>query len=218
MEPPQGAGEKRISEPREEAGLSDGVNAFGAEPQSLHEQNLDKTIDDEVAAWSVGERLLDDRVYRRLEPSGRGIGGLDMDKGRQQAAEQATVDRLQLEIAAEQFEVSLEIGIAVPHLTGLTSQRFLRVERNDFACEVAGHREAWVGRHEDEIASGEALRIMAIHFEPAFADQHESKVGEIHSRAAYGPTSGPLDNLRSDRARAQQGNHIGKRFHIPDDL
>src|SRR5580700_3000861 len=110
MEPPQGAGEKRISEPREEAGLSDSVNAFGAEPQSLHEQNLDKTIDDEVAAWSVGERLLDDRVYRGLEPSGRGIGGLDMDKRRQQAAEQTTVDRVQLEIAAEQFEVSLEIG------------------------------------------------------------------------------------------------------------
>jgi hypothetical protein len=24
-----------------------------------------------------------------------------------------------------------------------------------------------------------------------------------------------LDNLRSDRARAQQGDHIGKRFHVP---
>src|ERR1700692_3933879 len=106
MEPPQGAGEKRISEPREEAGLSDGVNAFGAEPQGLHEQNLDKTIDDEVAAWSVGERLPDDRVYRGLEPSGRRIGGLDMDKGRQQASEQTTVDRVQLEMAAEQFEVN----------------------------------------------------------------------------------------------------------------
>jgi hypothetical protein len=34
----------------------------------------------------------------------------------------------------------------------------------------------------------------------------------------HGPTAGPVDNLRSDRARAQQGNHIGKRFHVPDDL
>ena len=66
MESPQSAGEKRISEPHEEAGFSDGVHAFGAEPQSLHEQNLDKTIDDEIAAWSVGERLLHDRVYRAL--------------------------------------------------------------------------------------------------------------------------------------------------------
>ena len=94
MEPPQGAGEKRISEPREEAGLSDGVNAFGAEPQSLHEQNLDKTIDDEIAAWSVGERLLDDRVYRALKPSRSGIGGLDMDKSREQSAEQPAVGRV----------------------------------------------------------------------------------------------------------------------------
>src|SRR6202043_2773993 len=107
-----------------------------------------------------------------------------------------------LERAAEQFDVSLEMGFAVPHLAGLTSQRFLRVERNDFACEVAGHREAWVGRHEDDIACGKAHGIMAIHFEPAFADQHESKAGEIHWRAAYGPTSGALDNLGSDRTRA----------------
>jgi hypothetical protein len=83
MESPQSAGEKRISEPHEEAGFSDGVHAFGAEPQSLHEQNLDKTIDDEIAAWSVGERLLDDRVYRALKPPRSGIGRLDMDKGRQ---------------------------------------------------------------------------------------------------------------------------------------
>ena len=141
-----------------------------------------------------------------------------MDKGRQQAAEQIAVDRVQLEIAAEQFEVSIEIGIAVPHLTDLTSQRFLRVERNDFAREVAGHREAWVGRHEDEIACGEAHGFITIHSEPAFAYQHEPKAGEIHSRATYGPTFGPLDNLRSDRARAQQGNHIGKRFDVLDDL
>src|SRR3984893_7524672 len=218
MESPQGAGENRISEPHEKAWLSDSVHAFGAEPQSLHEQNLDKTIDDEIAAWSVGERLLDDRVYRPLKPSRSGIGGLDRDKGRQQAAEQTTVDRVQLERAAEQFDVSLEMGFAVPHLAGLTSQRLLRIERNDFACEVAGHREAWVGRHEDEIACGETHGFIAIHGEPAFAYQHEPKAGEIHSRATYGPTFGPLDNLRSDRARAQQGNHIGKRFHVLDDL
>jgi hypothetical protein len=59
---------------------------------------------------------------------------------------------------------------------------------------------------------------MAIHREPAFADQHEPKAGEIHSRATYGPTSGPLDNLRSDRPRAHQGDRIGKRFHVPYDM
>jgi hypothetical protein len=59
-----GRGEERISEPHEEATLSDGVHAFGAEPQSIHERNLDKTIDDEIATWSINERLLDDRVYR----------------------------------------------------------------------------------------------------------------------------------------------------------
>src|ERR1700730_10156937 len=37
---------------------------------------------------------------------------------------------------------------------------------------------------------------MAIHGEPAFAEQHDPKAGEIHSRATYGPRSGPLDNLR----------------------
>src|ERR1700704_3157574 len=109
MESPQGAGEKRISEPHEKAWLSDGVHAFGAEPQSLHEQNLDKTIDDEIAAWSVGERLLDDRVYRAREPSRRGIGGLDMDKGRQQTAEQAAVGGVQFEVATELLELRLEI-------------------------------------------------------------------------------------------------------------
>jgi hypothetical protein len=67
MEPPQGAGEQRISEPREEAGLSDGVHTFGAETERLHQQNFNKTIHDKIAAWSVGERLLDDRVYRVLE-------------------------------------------------------------------------------------------------------------------------------------------------------
>ena len=154
MEPPQGAGEKRISEPREEAGLSDGVNAFGAEPQSLHEQNLDKTIDDEVAAWSVGERLLDDQIYRALKSSRRRIAGLDMDKARQQTAEQATINGVQLEIATELLELSLKIGIAVPDLARLTGLPFLRVERNDFACEVAGDREAPAGRHENKIACG----------------------------------------------------------------
>jgi hypothetical protein len=42
-----------------------------------------KTNDDEIAAWPVGERLLDDRVYRALKPPRSGIGRLDMDKGRQ---------------------------------------------------------------------------------------------------------------------------------------
>ena len=87
MESPQSAGEKRISEPHEEARLSDGVHAFGAKPQSLHE------FDDDIAAWSVGERLLDDRVYRALKPFRGRIGGLDMDKRRQQTAEQAAVGR-----------------------------------------------------------------------------------------------------------------------------
>jgi hypothetical protein len=128
MESPQGAGEKRISEPHEEAGLSDGVHAFGAEPQSLHEQNLDKTIDDKIAAWSVGERLLDDRVYRALKPSHSGIGRLDMDKGRQQTAEQAAVDGVQFEITTELLELRLEIGIAVSDPAGLTVQRPLRVD------------------------------------------------------------------------------------------
>src|SRR6267378_5423316 len=151
MESPQGAGEKRISEPHEKAWLSDDVHALGAEPQSLCEQNLDKTIDNEIATWSVGERLLDDRVYHALKPSRSGIGGLDMDKGRQQTAEQAAVDEVQFEITTELLELRLEIGIAVSGPAGLTVQRLLRVHRNDFACEVAGDREAWVGRHEDEI-------------------------------------------------------------------
>src|ERR1700675_3894176 len=123
MESSQGAGEKWISEPHEKAWLSDGVHAFGAEPQSLHEQDLDKTIDDEIAAWSVGKRLLDDRVYRGLEPSCRRIGGFDMDKGRQQTDEQAAVDGVQFEITTEQLELRLEIGIAVSDPAGLTVQR-----------------------------------------------------------------------------------------------
>ena len=57
-----------------------------------------------------------------------------MDKSRQQTAEQAAVDRIQLEITTELLEVRFEIGIAVPDLAGLTSQRLLRVERNGFAC------------------------------------------------------------------------------------
>jgi hypothetical protein len=101
MDPPQGAGEKRISEPDEEAGLCNGVHAFGAESQSFDEQNLDKTIHDEIAAWSVGDRLLDDRVYRALKPPRSGIGGLDMDKGRQQTPEQAAVYEVQFEITAK---------------------------------------------------------------------------------------------------------------------
>jgi hypothetical protein len=59
---------------------------------------------------------------------------------------------------------------------------------------------------------------MAVDSQAAFAGQHESKAGVSHSRTTHGPTAGPVDNLRSDRARAQQGNHIGKRFHVPDDL
>jgi hypothetical protein len=90
--------------------LSDGVHAFGAEPQSLDEQNFDKTIDDEIAAWSVGERLIDDRVYRAREPSRRGIGGLDMDEGRQQTAEQVPLDGVQFEIAAEQLKSASRSG------------------------------------------------------------------------------------------------------------
>src|ERR1700726_156568 len=113
MELPQGAGEKRISEPHEKAWLSDSVHAFGAEPQCLHEQNLDKTIDNEIAAWAVGERLLDDRVYRAFDPSTRRIGGWNMDKGGQQAAEQAPINGVQLEIATELLELSLDIWIAV---------------------------------------------------------------------------------------------------------
>jgi len=123
MESPQGAGEKRISEPHEEAGLSDGVHAFGAEPQSLHEQNLDKTIDDEIAAWSVGERLLDDRVYRALKPSRSGIGGLDMDTGRQQTAEQAAVDGVQFEITTELLELRLEIGTRISQASSASARR-----------------------------------------------------------------------------------------------
>ena len=106
MESPQGAGEKRISEPHEKAWLSDSVHAFGAEPQRLHEQNLDKMIYNEIAAWSVGERLLDDRVNCALDPSRRRIGGLNMDKGRQQTAEQAAVDGVQFEITTELLELS----------------------------------------------------------------------------------------------------------------
>jgi hypothetical protein len=87
-----------------------------------------------------------------------------------------------------------------------------------FACEVARDREARVGRHEDEIAFGETHRFVAVYSEPAFADKHEAKAGQIHSRAPYGPTPGSFDNLRSDRARSQQGDHIGKWFHVPDDL
>ncbi len=113
MEPPQGAGEKRISEPHKEAGSSDGIHAFGTEPQRLHEQNLDKTIDNEIAAWSVGERLLGDRVHRSPKPSRRRIASLDMDNSRQQTAEQGTVDGVQLEIAAELLELRFEIGIGL---------------------------------------------------------------------------------------------------------
>jgi hypothetical protein len=40
--------------------LSDDVHAFGTKPQSLHQQDLDKTINDDFAAWSVGEPLLND--------------------------------------------------------------------------------------------------------------------------------------------------------------
>jgi hypothetical protein len=218
MEPSQGAGEKRVSKPREEAGLSDRVHAFVPEAERLHEQNFDKAIDNEIAAWSVGERFVDDRVYRALEPSGSGIGGLDMDKNRQQAAEQAAVGGVQFEITAEHFEVDLEIRIAVPHLTDLTSQRLLCVEQNDFACEVAGSREGSAGWDEDEITSGEAQGFMAVDRQPTFAGQNDSKAGVCHSRTTHGPTAGSTDNLRADRARAQQGNHIGKRIHVPDDL
>jgi hypothetical protein len=49
----------------------------GSEAERLHEQNFNKTIDDKIAAWSVGERRLDDRVQRALEPSRRRIAGLD---------------------------------------------------------------------------------------------------------------------------------------------
>jgi hypothetical protein len=59
---------------------------------------------------------------------------------------------------------------------------------------------------------------VVFHCEPALADQHEAKAGEIHPRTAYGPASGPFDNLRSDRARPQQSDHIGEWFHVPDDL
>ena len=59
---------------------------------------------------------------------------------------------------------------------------------------------------------------MAIHGEPAFADQHEPKAGEIHSRATYGPTSGPLDNLGFRRTGAKQRYYVGEWFHILDDL
>jgi hypothetical protein len=218
MEPSQGAGEKRISESHKEARWPDSINVFGTEPQSLHEQNLDKTIDDEVAAWSVGERLLDDRIYRALKPSRSGIGGLDMDKGWQQTAEQAAVDGVQFEITTELLKLRFKIEIAVPDLAGLTSQRLLPVKRNDFACEVACDREGPAGWHKDEIAYGETHGFMPVDGQPAFAGQHKSKARVSHSRTTHGPTSGPLDNLRSDRARAQQGNHIGERFHIPDDL
>jgi hypothetical protein len=87
MEPPQSPGETGIGKPREEAGLSDGVNVFGPEAERLHEQNFDKTIDDEIAACPVGKRFLDDRVDHAFKPSGSGIGRLDMDQLRQQAAE-----------------------------------------------------------------------------------------------------------------------------------
>jgi hypothetical protein len=59
---------------------------------------------------------------------------------------------------------------------------------------------------------------VAVYRELAFADKHEAKAGQIHSRAPYSPTSGSFDNLRSDRAGSQQGDHIGKRFHVSDDL
>jgi len=94
MKSSQGAGEKRISQPHEEARLSDDVHAFGAKPQSLHQQDLDKTINDDFAAWSVGEPLLNDRVYHALKSSRSGIGGLDMDKSREQSAEQPAVGRV----------------------------------------------------------------------------------------------------------------------------
>jgi hypothetical protein len=141
-----------------------------------------------------------------------------MDKGWQQIAEQAAVDGVQFEITTELLELRFEIGIAVPHLAGLTSQRLLRVERNDFAGEVAGNREGPAGWHEDEIACGETQGFMAVDRQPAFAGQHESKAGVSHSRTTHGLAAGPVHNLGFDRARAQQGNHIGKRFHIQDDL
>jgi hypothetical protein len=128
MESPQSAGEKRISEPHEEARLSDGVHAFGAKPQSLHEQDLDETIDDDIAAWSVGERLLDDRVNRALKPPRGGIGGPDVDESRQQTAEQAAVDRIQFEITTELLELRLEIWITVSDPAGLTVQRPPRID------------------------------------------------------------------------------------------
>ena len=107
MESPQGAGEKRISEPREKAGLSNGFHAFGAKPQGLHEQNLDETIDNEIAARLVGECLLDDRVDRALKPPRGGIGRPDMDESRQQAA----VDRIQFEINHLDDVIARLIGV-----------------------------------------------------------------------------------------------------------
>jgi hypothetical protein len=59
---------------------------------------------------------------------------------------------------------------------------------------------------------------MVVDGQPAFAGQHESKAGVSHSRTTHGPTAGPVDKLRSDRASAQQGNYVGQRFHVPDDL
>lgn len=215
MDAPQSAGEKRISEPDEEAGLSDCVHAFSAPSQSLHEQNLDETVKDEIAARSVGERLLDDRVYRSREPSRGGIGGPDMDESRQQTAEQAAVDRIQFEITTELLELRLDIWITVSDSAGLTGQRLPRV---DFAGKVTGDREPWVGRHQDEIAFGETYGFVVVDCEPALPDQHEAKSGEIHPRTAYGPTSSPFDSLRSDRARPQQSDHVGEGFHVPDDL
>jgi len=53
-----------------------------------------KTINDDFAAWSVGEPLLNDRVYHALKSSRSGIGGLDMDKSREQSAEQPAVGRV----------------------------------------------------------------------------------------------------------------------------
>jgi len=65
MESPQGAGEKRISEPHEKAWLSDSVHAFGAEPQRLHEQNLDKAIDNSLCFGALRDGELVEDFWPR---------------------------------------------------------------------------------------------------------------------------------------------------------
>lgn len=64
MKPLQGAGEHGVGESREKAGLSDCVHAFASEAERLYKQNLDKAINDEFTTGTVGERFLNDRVYR----------------------------------------------------------------------------------------------------------------------------------------------------------